>query len=328
MDKITQKIRETAKLALENGEVEKIIGWTKGDTWGDSYPVFITDVDKADSLIWDSFCVNNVSKYLIKELKQSNKIGVFLKGCDSLGFNQLIVDNRIDRTKVVVYGISCPGMIDPEKVKKEGLNKGLKSVKRSGDEIIFVTSDGEKKVASKEFEFDKCLKCRHPNPVVYDQLMTDTLEEREVDLSDRFKDVEDLEALSNDERAAYWKDQFSKCIRCNACRNICPACSCVKCIFDNSKAEVSGKAKADTEEQFYHIIRAYHVAGRCVECGECSRVCPAGIPLHKLNSKIIKDINGLYGEHEAGLDSSIKAPIGMFKLDDCDSFTEHGGGKK
>ncbi len=327
MDKITQKIRETAKLALENGEVEKIIGWEKGDTFDDSYPVFITDVDNVDSLIWDNFCVNNLSKYLLKELKDNKKVGIFLKGCDSLGFNQLINDNRIDRGKVVVYGISCPGMIDPEKVKKEGLNKGLLSVKRSGDEIIFVKNDGEKKVTSKEFEYDKCITCRRPNPVVYDQLMSDVVT-REVDPLERFKDVEKLEALTNEERSDFWATQFSKCIRCNACRNICPACSCVKCIFDNDKADVSGKAKVESEEQFYHIIRAYHVGGRCVGCGECSRVCPANIPLHLLNSKIMKDINELYGEYDAGVDPTKQAPIGMFKLDDSDSFTSHGGGKK
>ncbi len=327
MEKISEKIRNTAKLALENGEVEKIIAWTKGDTYDDSYPVFITEADKGDSLVWDCFCVNNLSKYLIQQLKEYKKVGVFLKGCDSLGFNQLINDNRIDRDKVVIYGVSCPGMIDPEKIKKEGLNKGLISVKRSGDELIFIKSHGETKLSAEKFEYDKCLRCRYPNPVVYDELMTE-LVTREVDLLERFKEVEKLEALSNEERSVYWTNEFSKCIGCNACRNICPACSCEKCIFDNPTADISGKAKVDSEQQFYHIIRAYHVAGRCVDCGECSRVCPANIPLHLLNSKIMKDINQLYGEYDAGLDSSKEAPIGSYKMDDSDSFSAHGGGKK
>ena len=327
MEKIIRKIRETAKLALENEEVEKIIGWKKGDTFDDSYPAFITDVEGTDSLIWDVFCVNNLSKYLIQQLKEHNKIGIFLKGCDSRAFNQMVKDNRIDREKVVVYGVSCLGMIDPEKVKKQGLHKGLLSVKRFGDDITFAKNNGEVKFPAGDFEYDKCLRCRYPNPVVYDQMMTD-LVEREVNPLERFKDVEDLEVMSAEERSDYWDDQFSKCIRCNACRNICPACSCEKCIFDNDRADVSGKANVASEEQFYHIIRAYHVAGRCVECGECSRVCPAGIPLHKLNSKIIKDINVLYGEYDAGVDISKEAPIGTYKLHDKDSFTERGGEKK
>jgi len=327
MEKITQKMRETAKLALKNGEVEKIIGWKKGDTYDDSYPIFITNVDEADSLIWDNFCVNNLSKYLIKQLDDNKKVGIFLKGCDALGFNQLLKDNRIERDKVVIYGIGCPGMIDPAKVKKEGLHKGILSVKRIGDELIFIKKDGNIAVPTRDFEYSKCLRCKYPNPVVYDQLISE-VETRKINLLEKYTDIEEIEALPSEERFDYWSKQFSKCIRCNACRNICPACSCVKCIFDNNKAGVSGKANVDSEDQFYHIIRAYHVAGRCVECGECSRICPAGIPLHKLNRKIIKDINELYGEYDAGVDPSIEAPIGTYKLDDRDSFIANGGGKK
>ena len=326
MEKINVKVRETARQALSSGEVDKILGFAKGDFWQDSYPIFITNENEVDSLIWDSFCVNNLSKYLIKELKITQKIGVFLKGCDSLAFNQLVQDNRIEADRVVIYGVPCVGMIDAEKVKKEGLNKGLLEVKRSGDEISFVTKDGDKKVSGRQFDYDKCLECNHPNPVVYKELMIDEVS-REVNKEERFKDVEEIEAMSAEERFSYWSQQFSKCIRCNACRNICPACSCETCVFDNAAAGVSDKAKVDSEDQFFHIIRAYHVAGRCVNCGECSRVCPAGIPLHKLNHKIIKDINELYGEYEAGLDPSKGAPLVTYKLDDSDPFEGHKGGK-
>ena len=57
----------------------------------------------------------------------------------------------------------------------------------------------------------------------------------------------------------------------------------------------------------FHIIRAFHVAGRCTDCGECSRVCPQHIPLHLLNRKFIKDINELYGEYQAGADFDSRA---------------------
>ena len=70
------------------------------------------------------------------------------------------------------------------------------------------------------------------------------------------------------------------------------------------------KAPADSfEEQMFHIIRAYHVAGRCTDCGECSRVCPQNIPLHLLNRKFIKDINALYGEFQAGAEDKGKNPL-------------------
>lgn len=327
MEKIAEKMRAVARHALAKQEVEEILGWEKGDFWYDASPVFITDEHRVDSLIWNTFCVSNLSKYLLKELKSKNKVGIFLKGCDALAFNQLVKDNRVDKDKVVIYGVPCNGMIDPGKVRKAGLHEGLLAVNRSGDEITFITKNGEKKITGRQFDYDKCLVCRYPTPIVYHELMGEKVS-RNVDEQVRFVEVEELEALSAEERADYWVKEFSKCIRCNACRNVCPACSCEKCVFDNAAAALASKAKIDSEVQFFHITRAFHVAGRCVDCGECSRVCPAGIPLYKLNRKIIKDINMLYGTYEAGVDMSAEAPLGTYTLDDIDPFDDRKGGRQ
>ena len=135
----------------------------------------------------------------------------------------------------------------------------------------------------------------------------------------RFAQVKELEAMSPEERFAFWQGELSKCIRCNACRNVCPACSCNKCVFDSDRFDTAQKANADTfEEQMFHLIRAFHVAGRCTDCGECSRVCPQGIPLHLLNRKLIKDINGFYGTYQAGEDAEALAPLTAFKMDDVE----------
>lgn len=68
----------------------------------------------------------------------------------------------------------------------------------------------------------------------------------------------------------------------------------------------------------FHIIRAFHVAGRCTDCGECSRVCPQGIPLHLFNRKFIKDIDELYGEYQAGEDTTRKAPLTDYTFEDAE----------
>ena len=135
----------------------------------------------------------------------------------------------------------------------------------------------------------------------------------------RFKEVEKFEKLSENERYEFWKKEFSRCIRCNACRDICPACTCEKCVFDNNKLYTSQKvAQNSFEESLYHIIRAWHVAGRCTDCGECSRVCPEHIPLYLLNRKYIKDINELYGDYQAGSSFDDKPPMLTFKEDDAE----------
>ena len=135
----------------------------------------------------------------------------------------------------------------------------------------------------------------------------------------RFDMVEKLENMTPDERFAFWQNELSRCIRCNACRNVCPACTCEKCVFDNAASGIESKAPASSfEEQNFHIIRAFHVAGRCTDCGECSRVCPQGIPLHLLNRKFIKDINEFYGTYQAGENAEEKAPLNRFDTEDME----------
>jgi len=133
----------------------------------------------------------------------------------------------------------------------------------------------------------------------------------------RFAEVEQVEAMNSNERYDFWRKQFKKCIRCNACRNICPACNCKKCVFENTEYDTPQKVNVTSfEEQMFHIVRAYHVTGRCTDCGQCSRACPQNVPLHLLNRKFIKDINELFGEFQAGADTETPSPLTSFNIND------------
>ena len=91
-------------------------------------------------------------------------------------------------------------------------------------------------------------------------------------------------------------------------------------MFDNPASGIANKAAANTfEEKMFHIIRAFHVAGRCTDCGECSRVCPQHIPLHLLNRKFIKDIDELLRRVSGGRrDTDSRAPLVNFTTDDLE----------
>ena len=172
---------------------------------------------------------------------------------------------------------------------------------------------------------ERCLTCKSKKLAVYDEIIgKDGVENPDCG---RFDLVEKLENMTADERFDFWRGELSKCIRCNACRNVCPACTCEKCVFDNPNSGVEQKAAADTfEENMFHIIRAFHVAGRCTDCGECSRVCPEHIPLHLLNRKFIKDIDSLYGEYQAGEDAEIKHPLISYTQEDAEPSIVHEWG--
>ena len=314
---------EKATALLADGTVNRVLGWKKGEFDYDVTPAVFADAEALNDFVFDDFCGANFSKYLIKETGKEGKVLVFLKPCDTYSFNQLLTEHRFDREKVYAVGIPCNGMIDIAKVK-QAVGDGILSVK--SDEAVTVETlyDGVKTVDTSDVLAERCVNCKSKKHMAYDELLG---EEGEVLDSKRFDQVAQLEAMTPDERYAFWQGELSRCIRCNACRDVCPACTCEKCVFGNPKSGVENKAPADSfEEKMFHIIRAFHVAGRCTDCGECSRVCPQNIPLHLLNRKFIKDINTFYGEYQAGEEVGSRAPLVNYKLDDVEPGDAVGRG--
>ena len=323
MQKTAGLIKKRAAELLADGTVTKVLGWEEGEFFYDVTPAFF-DKDTVENLAYGSFCGANLSKYLIKALKETEgKILVFLKPSDTYSFNQLLTEHRVDREKVYIVGVECKGMLDIEKIKAAGI-KGVTKVIDEGEELLIKTIYGESKIARKDVLLEKCDTCKSKELKVFDEVIG---ESTETETKDRFEAVSELENMTAEERYAFWQGELSKCIRCNACRNVCPACSCMKCVFDNPQSGVQSKSNADTfEEKMFHIIRAFHVAGRCTDCGECSRVCPQGIPLHLLNRKFIKDINELYGDYQAGDEAFSRAPLVNFTFDDAEPSVVHERG--
>mgnify|MGYP003376708067 CR=1 FL=1 len=305
-----------AKELLADGTVNRVIGWKAGEFDYDIPPAVFTCPEQLDEgFLYNDFCQANVSKYLIKESRKEGKILAFLKPCDTYSFNQLIKEHRIWRDNVYVIGVPCDGKVDVDTVKQKGL-QGILSMQCDGKTVTAQTLYGEEKFDKADAMSDRCLNCKSKKHVAYDELMG---EEGEVLDSHRFDMVEKIEAMSSEERFNFWRGELSRCIRCNACRNVCPACTCEKCVFDNDASGIAQKAAADSfEESMFHIIRAFHVASRCTDCGECSRVCPQNIPLHLLNRKFIKDINEFYGEYQAGEDTTTRPPLQAYTTGDVE----------
>ncbi len=324
-----QELINRAKELLADGTVVRVLGWKHGDLAYNPEPAFFESEEALSEFVYNGFSGANLSKYMIEASKKEGKTLVFLKPCDTYSFNQLIKEHRVDREKAYIIGVGCAGKISGEKIKEAGI-RGITAVEGAdafapAETLQIKTLYGDREIAYKDVVLERCHVCKGKEHKIYDELLG---ESRDTADGDRMAKVREIESMSPEEKFAFFQNELSRCIRCNACRNVCPACSCRKCVFDSTKFDSAQKANVDSfEEKMFHVIRAFHVAGRCTDCGECSRVCPQNIPLHLFNRKLISDINGFYGEYQAGEDAETVGPLTAFTQEDVEPGANREGAK-
>jgi ferredoxin len=131
--------------------------------------------------------------------------------------------------------------------------------------------------------------------------------------------AEKIEAMSAEERFEYWKEEFSKCIKCYACRQVCPMCYCRRCIVDVNQPQWVSTSSHTLGNFEWNLVRAFHLAGRCASCGACDRACPVNIPLRLVNYRMGKEVRSAF-DYVAGENSDQKPVLASFKQDDPETF--------
>jgi ferredoxin len=300
MKEITSKLQEIATRLFNEDKIDVFLAWEKGEQEFQTKSYVARSVDDVKNIIFNEYSIYNVANTLLKFRDGHERIGIAVKGCDSRGVVRLLEDLQITRDRLYIVGVPCPGLKDP-----------LAAARSFG---------GLGKKESEQGLAKKCLECIQPNPVIYDELVGPEQTPRQQ--GDRFAEVRAIEAMTPDERYKFWEDTLSTCIRCYACRQVCVACDCRTCIFDEMKPQWVGRETSTTDNMMYHLIKHAHMAGRCIECGECERVCPVGIPLMLLNRKLIKDVGELFGAPEAGLQyvEGAKPALSVYRENDPDEF--------
>ncbi len=312
-----QKLRNEAKALLEQGKVDYIVGFEPGSLKFSTTPLITRDEGDIKRLVINPFIVNNLAEFLT-ELK--GRIGIVAKGCDSRSIVSLIQDNKVIRENVVIIGVPCPGLIDLNKVEKlVGKDRGeLDEIKREGDSVT-VTVDGKRhQFSATEVLFDNCLDCELPTPQEYDILLgepTSPVAERS---TSRTK-IDQLKETTPQQRWEFWKDQFSRCIRCYACRNVCPACFCERCFVEESEPQWLLPVPRWQENLMFQVIRNIHVAGRCTDCGECERACPVSIPLRSLTKEMYDLVGDLF-HFKAGMAQDEPPLMTHYELEEAEDF--------
>lgn len=278
-----EELRQTCRRLLEEGTVQVVIGYGQASPTDRVAPVFITKPDDVGQLVWNDQCFANLTKYLSrKEVVALGKAAICVKGCDQRALIVLEKESQIDRSNVVVIGLACDGVGNPKQ--------------------------------------PKCLSCDVHMPQNADMVIgQSSADSMPVPADRRYAEIEEFLKKTPEERIAYWKTELSRCVKCYACRQVCPMCYCRQCIVDKNRPVVISTS-ATLEGNFaWHITRAFHLAGRCIGCDECTRVCPAGIDLRLLNLSLAKAAEEKFA-YRAGVDPNVDPIIGAYSQQDHEEF--------
>jgi len=292
---VSAAIQNEAKRILTAGEVTAVVGYAAARRKGSAQPIVISQPEDAQKLIFTPACVNNLAVYLTKakkEIPKSGRIGIVVKGCDLKALVGLIGESQLKREGLYLIGVPCAGVL---------ASTVQPDTQLTADTIA-----------------PKCTECDAHLPTGCDFLpnqapVTPELEKKYA------AEIARLEALTPKERWAYLKEQFAKCIKCYACRQVCPFCFCEQCLCDRNKPQMVESTPRPAGNTAWHIVRAMHLAGRCAGCAECERVCPMDIPLNLLNRKMAKELKELY-DYEAGFEVKEQGPLNSYTEKDDQSF--------
>ena len=287
-----RELKNLAKRLLEEGTVKVVIGYEEGPVG--VRPVFVTRPADAEKLVFNSKCVQNLAAYLSRRRGHIARLGkpaIVVKGCDARAVAGLIRESQLKREDVVMIGIRCGGV------------------------SLQPSEEGPLTPATVA---DRCGGCESREPKLADHLLgaLPPAPPKATRMSELMAQIEKMPVA---ERFRFWAEQFERCVRCNACREVCPMCFCERCIQDKSQPqwiETSPHARGNLS---WHFTHAMHLAGRCSSCDECQRACPAGLPLGLLNRKMAEIVRNRF-EYQVSDDSTVPSPIGAFKQQDPQEF--------
>jgi coenzyme F420-reducing hydrogenase beta subunit len=323
-----KEIRTRARELLASGEVEVVIGLTEGTTPLTVRPALITDADDADRLVWNRYCTPGVARYVLEyvrdrrrgrdyDAKEAKKVAVVAKAGDARALVTYIQENQFGRDDVYIIGVNCPAeMVDRRKVVKAVGPYRIADARVDGDAVVVTTTDGaEKNLPLADCLADNCAACVRREPPVADVAFGEAAAPAEG--ADPYGRVLEHEGRTPDEKWAWIEEELGRCVRCYACRQVCPACYCEECFAEQRNPAWIGPATAPADLVAFHLVRTFHTAGRCVECGECERACPMDIELRVLSEKLVRDVEQKF-DYVAGLDPEIPPPLATYQPDDSD----------
>jgi len=265
MDALKNKAREL----LAAKTVQVVIGYGRG-SGGAARAVFVREASKADTLVFDDGCRQNLAVYLMKpEVRKLGKAALVAIPSTLRAVLQLAAENQVGEHDLLALVVTPAGEV-------------VQLATLQAIEAHVASLDPDLSTAEKE-------------------------------------ELKKYEALSLEQRRQFWQEQFSRCLKCYACRAACPLCYCSRCTVECNQPQWIPVPAHDLGNLEWNVMRAMHLAGRCVNCGDCHRACPVGIPLYLLNQKLISDVFANFN-FRSGMAVKTDNAMSTFKPNDSEDF--------
>jgi heterodisulfide reductase subunit C len=143
----------------------------------------------------------------------------------------------------------------------------------------------------------------------------------QIEIDTRNKEILDkLAKMTRAERWQFWIDELTPCFKCYACRAACPMCYCHRCTVDFNQPQWIPVPSTELGNLEWHIMRAIHLTGRCIDCDACFNACPLAIPINLLTKSMLESAKENFGGYQPSLKGDHL--MSTYKPDDKENFIQ------
>lgn len=324
---ITEAALESALNHFLDDEQHLVLGFERASA-GVHHRIFKGEVENL-SLFNPSFDVNG-ALYLRRLFSKGAKVILLLRPCEVRAYSELTKLTQVERQAIIAVSVDCFGAVS-SKSKPENLPTGLDELKDYfkthdtmrtacatcgerrgvvGDAGIRIAENGDLWACAYTPGGEGFLKMiEGPDGETPKMLLP------EGPATERF----------GTDMAQFSKD-FENCMMCKNCRDMCPVCYCIDCVFNGdeylpkgdallNKIFRTGSTGMPQGKEIFHLIRMFHVSQVCVGCGSCEEACPQSIPLTRYFKGVSERLQGLFS-YQSGRSFDEEIPYLTFKEDE------------
>ena len=276
----------------------------------------------------------NSALFLRRILSDGYRIFSILRPCEVRAFVELTKLNQVKAEDFIVFSVDCFGTLslkgdeipqlpeDPQRLRRvleesDGLRWACKNCTERtgtfGDGGVRFLSDGSLLLAPYTERGGDFL--AHFPGTWRDIPSEDFLLKDEVgETTERSFDLSELQ------------EALASCILCKNCRDMCPICYCLDCLFEGGGFLPAGDELLNLLWRqevvdlphgvlLYHFVRMYHVSQSCCACGACEEACPMNIPLTQFFKAPSERIQKAFS-YKAGKDFEGDLPFTTYQEDE------------